>query len=549
MSESTEVVGKSIASQPAKAAVDNRQSQRLMLLGIFAVMAILQFAVLGRQSLWVDEVFSLAVATGHSLEHSPAIADPARGDFVEIDHAIPAAELQRYLKHETPPESPMRVIRAVLLSDTSPPLYYLLLYGWTLVLGTSDFAIRSLSVLCSVACLPFMAGISRRTGGDKAIVPACALLALSPLGLYFFVEARMYPLLLLCLLATAWSSLVLREGERSVWRYLLWIASSAAGLLTHYFFLFPWGAMIAFLLITPGQLKRRNLIGALAIVGLILLPWYLEAARHLGQWHVTAGWLELAPTRFRQLHATRNQLLQFFAPGEAGFWRYDRWSSLTAILIFMTIAAAATWRWRLRLFSGPRLLLWLWLLVAWIIPTCIDLTRHTYLSNNARYALGALPPAYLLATIGIACFRAKIRIGVLVAIVVAWAGSIASIYQQEARAREPFRRIAQFVSAEATPSDVVVVHSIPSGVLGVARYANASLNVTSWVQQLGDRQVPDSLLALGRGHSRILYVKVHQLSEPAPEEDWLRANATTFSERRFELAEVVDFRPRLSETF
>ena len=46
MSGSTEVVRKSIAIQPAKAAVDNRQSQRLMLLGIFAVMAILQFAVL-----------------------------------------------------------------------------------------------------------------------------------------------------------------------------------------------------------------------------------------------------------------------------------------------------------------------------------------------------------------------------------------------------------------------------------------------------------------------------------------------------------------------
>ena len=46
MSGSTEVVGKSIAIQPAKAAVDHRQSQRLMLLGIFAVMAILQFAVL-----------------------------------------------------------------------------------------------------------------------------------------------------------------------------------------------------------------------------------------------------------------------------------------------------------------------------------------------------------------------------------------------------------------------------------------------------------------------------------------------------------------------
>ena len=102
--------------------------------------------------------------------------------------------------------------------------------------------------------------------------------------------------------------------------------------------------------------------------GTHIVSVYFAAAEHLGEWRVTSGWLELRPTRFRQLHATRNQLLQFFAPGQAGLWRDDRWSSLAAIVIFMTMAAAAAWRWRLRLFSGPRLLLWLWLLVAWIIP-------------------------------------------------------------------------------------------------------------------------------------------------------------------------------------
>ena len=51
------------------------------------------------------------------------------------------------------------------------------------------------------------------------------------------------------------------------------------------------------------------------------------------------------------------------------------------------------------------------------------------------------------------------------------------------------------------------------------------------------------------GRKRILFVKLHEVGEPAPEEDWLRANATTFGETRFELAEVVDFRPSVSETF
>ena len=105
----------------------------------------------------MDEVSSLAIATGHSLDHPAATADPALGRAAE--------EFTRYLAHDDPPASPARVVRAVLLSDTSPPLYYLLLYGWTLVFGTSDVALRLFSTACSLACLPFLVGIARRTGG------------------------------------------------------------------------------------------------------------------------------------------------------------------------------------------------------------------------------------------------------------------------------------------------------------------------------------------------------------------------------------------------
>ena len=77
--------------------------------------------------LWPDELFSLAIATGHSLEHPAAAANLSLGDFVEPDHPVPAEEFRRYLQQDNPPASPARVVRAVLLSDTNPPLYYLLL--------------------------------------------------------------------------------------------------------------------------------------------------------------------------------------------------------------------------------------------------------------------------------------------------------------------------------------------------------------------------------------------------------------------------------------
>jgi len=164
------------------------------LLGVFVIAALLWICVAGRSGLWVDEVFSLAIATGHSLEHPTAAADPTQGDFVEPDHAVPAEEFRRYLKHDNPPASPARVVRAVLLSDTSPPLYYLLLYGWTLVFGTSDIVLRLFSIACSLACLPLLVAIARRTGGKGAVFASCVLFAFSPLSIYYFTEGRMYSL-------------------------------------------------------------------------------------------------------------------------------------------------------------------------------------------------------------------------------------------------------------------------------------------------------------------------------------------------------------------
>ena len=110
----------------------------------------------------------------------------------------------------------------------------------------------------SLACLPFLAGMARRTGGRGSVLPACILFALSPLAVYYSTEGRMYSLLWFCVLAVAWSSLVLRQGG-GITLYLLWIAISAAGFLTHYFFVFPWMAMAAFLLIRPGNFPRKCL--------------------------------------------------------------------------------------------------------------------------------------------------------------------------------------------------------------------------------------------------------------------------------------------------
>jgi hypothetical protein len=71
----------------------------------------------------------------------------------------------------------------------------------------------------------------------------------------------------------------------------------------------------------------------------------------------------------------------------------------------------------------------------------------------------------------------------------------------------------------------VIVHSIPTGVLGVARYLEGARPMSSWVGQLGTRRVPRDIERLVAGRAGVFWVEVESLREPAPEEAWLKRNA------------------------
>jgi len=527
----------------------SRRHQLGVSVAVFAVAVALQIGLAKRQCLWADELFSLAIATGHSLEHPAAAAHPELGDFVEPDHAVPAEEFRRYLKHESPLENSTRVVRAVLLSDTSPPLYYVLLYGWTLVFGTSDVTLRLFSVVCSLACFPLLVGLARRTGGRGAMIPAGFLFALSPLGIYYSTEARMYSLLWLCMLATTWASLALHQRGRGIATYMFWVIASTAGFLTHYFFVFPWLAVVIYLTISPGKLKGWHLVVCTLVTAALILPWYANLPKSLGAWRITKDWLNWRPWHFNRLVATLELVTQFFDGHAKYLWPSHRVSGVAALMLFGIIAVVMIWRLRVHLFRSRLALLWLPFAAACAGPLVFDLLRHTYTVAVPRYAIAALPSAYLLAALGLACLEFRTRIFMLLLIALAWMPNVLSIYRQRSRNGEPFGDIGRAVSSSGTLSDLILVHSIPSGVLGIARYANSPAAMASWVGQLRDHRVPESVQALAAGRRRIFFVKIHEVGGPAPDEDWLRGNAVVFQETRMGAADIVEFRPNKTETF
>jgi hypothetical protein len=477
-----------------------------------------------RSGLWGDEIFSLAMATGHSLEHPAAQADSTLGDFVEPQQAVSPSFFRQYTGHENPPAGASRVIRAVLLSDTNPPLYYLLLNRWTRLFGTGDGALRLFSTCWAVLSLPFIWGLGRRLGGRRMAWSASLLFILSPVALYYSSEGRMYSLLWFLASALAWQTLRLKRRHSDPLSLLIWVAIAAMGLLTHYFFLFVWAALLIWLALFPARLPRAYVLALAGLTALAVAPWYLQLPASLARWRVSSIWLA-EPLHWSQL-ATRPFELAWSLLAGGSFWGGSPLADACLAGLYLLLALWIIRRGLLRrVFSRRHLLLWGWTSAAVLGPWIFDLVRHTSASLVPRYVLAGLPGALLLASLGMRQLRPQTHAAFLVLVLLAWIPGAWPLFALSSRPWAPYREVDAQLEAWAGSGDLILVHSIPSGVLGLARYLTREIPMASWIVPLGQRQVPDDLERLLTGHRRVALVQVHNLSQPSPAEPWLRSHA------------------------
>ena len=508
----------------------------------------LRVAAAARPGLWGDEIFSLSMATGHSLEHPATVAQPSLGDFVEPREAQRPQVFQRYAEHDDPPAGARSVVRAVLLSDTSPPLYYLLLNGWTRLFGTSDAALRFFSVWCGVLTLPLLWLLGRELGQPRVAWSACVLFSFSHVAIYNSTEGRMYAMLWVLGSGLAWLTLRLSRRPDHVPLASAWVLAGAAGLVTHYFFAFVWLACLAWLFAVA---RARARVAALAALTLLLVvPWYAAVPTSLKLWRVTAGWLDGDlewPRTLGRPFLLAASLLSGTSP--FGGWRgADRFTLGLFLASALWIASRSSIH---RLFVGRRLLLWLWLAASCLGLLVFDLLLHTTTSYIDRYVLPALPAAMLLGALIVSQLPRKLHAVALSALLLAWLpGAYASV-KGDPRPWEPYRKVGARLTSWARPGDVVLVHSIPVGVVGVARYVSRDIPIASWVVRLGLRQVPADLELLLSGQRRVALVKIHYLRLPSPAEAWLREHARLVRRDIFPKsgAEVLYFEPSNAATF
>ena len=166
-------------------------------------------------------------------------------------------------------------LHVVATSERSPPLYYLLAWGWAKLFGTGEVGLRSLSALLGVATLPAAYLAARQVGSRRAGLIAAALVAFNPYLVWYSQEARSYALLVFFV---AWGLYLFARclDDPSRRNLGLWAAASALALGSHYFAAFIVGAEGLWLLIRWWPRRAPALaLGAVGAVGGALLPFAL----------------------------------------------------------------------------------------------------------------------------------------------------------------------------------------------------------------------------------------------------------------------------------
>jgi 4-amino-4-deoxy-L-arabinose transferase-like glycosyltransferase len=180
-------------------------------------------------------------------------------------------------------------LRGVVHTENSPPLWYLLAWADSRVLGTGEIALRLPSALAGIATVLVAWAIGRELAGRRAALVSAALVAVNPLFVWYSQEARVYGLFVL-MGALSMLCFLRVEREPSRGRAAAFALSGALALLSHYFAVFLLVPMVLWLAFGPGERRaatRRAVLpalGALVLVGLALLPLIFAQGAHGTQW-------------------------------------------------------------------------------------------------------------------------------------------------------------------------------------------------------------------------------------------------------------------------
>lgn len=333
--------------------------------------------------------------------------------------------------------------------DRLPPLYYLLLKGWTAWVGFSETGLRLLSVVVGVLLIPLVAQIARLLFNHPIGIIAAALVALNPFLIWYAQEVRMYTQAVTCgTLAILACLLALRStGYHFVMWVGVFILSATAAMYSHLYAGFLLPALGLWLFVTAPRRVWLTFGGACAVVALL----YASVAWRI--WQFSGEAQPGAPLQDSGMHAL--WLLKAFT-----LWQADigAWLPLT----LLGIAGLAY----VSLSRGKSLALVTLLLVAPFGIATLLLFRNYLAFFGERYFIVMVP--WLLILLAVGSHNLGVWLNRLIPYPWVWlvpvlvtlglaAYPIPGLWTPEA-AKEAWRQSVVYLREYATPQDGILIH-------------------------------------------------------------------------------------------
>ncbi len=334
----------------------------------------------------------------------------------------------------------------LMSQDVHPPLYNLLLHFWVQVFGTDIVFARTLSLAFFLLTLPFIFVLAKEAAGYSVAYLTTVLFALSPFALWYSSETRMY---MLFTLATTWSNIYFlrvfrsRGGQGKV-GYLL---ATTLGLYTHYFFLLVVFVQTVYIFFKCLAQKRFILLflALLTPPFLIFLPW---AIYFLSHGLAASSQPVLARPSAYNLFQTFSDFLFGFQNRTIEGVLVSLWP-LLVIFLFFTFTRGGK-------IAGRDIDYFFLITFAPIILVFMaSFIRPVYLS---RYLIFVLPTLFFLIAWSLSGFSGRMARFLIVGLLVIMVGLL--LYQDftsSTPAEENYRGVANYLSQNATPGDIIAV--------------------------------------------------------------------------------------------
>jgi mannosyltransferase len=188
------------------------------------------------------------------------------------------------------------MLHEVKASESNPPLYYVLAWGWAKEFGRTEWGIRSLSALFGALTVPLGYPIGRQLASRRVGLILTGLLAFNPMLIWYSQEARSYALLVF-FGALSFLFFLRALDTRRGRELAFWALASALALGSHYFAFFAVGTEAVWLAVALRD-RWKVVLPALAAVGAAGAALLPLIAAQTNPNHI--GWIEESPlgTRF-----------------------------------------------------------------------------------------------------------------------------------------------------------------------------------------------------------------------------------------------------------